>query len=87
MMPAGAHRPIAAYGGITAIVNVPIIIKPIDSNSDTLRPARSASEPSTSPPSGRIRYEMPKVPSVSINEIASVRAGKNSFAIVTAKNP
>ena len=32
-------------------------------------------------------YEMPKVPSVSINEIASVLAGKNSFAIVTAKNP
>ena len=25
-MPAGAHKPIAAYGGITAIVKVPIIV-------------------------------------------------------------
>ena len=38
-------------------------------------------------PSGRMKNDTPKVPSVSSIETVSLPAGKNSFEMTTAKKP
>ena len=49
----GAHRPTAAYDGVTASTRLPNPIARMVRVSVFLRPQRSASEPISSPPSGR----------------------------------
>lgn len=66
---------------------VPSIISLIDGISAVLRPTRSAYRPRTTAPSGRTRYEMPKVPNAISSETVSSVDGKNSLAMVSAKNP
>jgi len=83
----GAHSPICAKVGATAISSVPHSISAIESVSAFLRPLASAYAPSTSEPMGRITKVTPKVPSVMSSETVSFSAGKKSLEMVTARKP
>ncbi len=80
----GAARPIAEYGGSTAVSSVPAIISPADSTSAGLRPARSAYAPITTAPTGRAMNPTPNVPTDSINWPNGDAVGKNTRPIWTA---
>ena len=79
--------PIAAYVGANAMIAMPTAISEMVSVSADLRPTRSATAPSTMPPSGRVRKPTPNVAQVASSEMVGFVAGKYSLAMITAKKP
>ena len=79
-IPIGAMMPIVSYDGITVISNVPTTINPIESDNAGLRPTRSAYEPRTMAPTGRIRNDAANVPSARSRELAGSVVGKKTWA-------
>ena len=83
----GAATPIVSYVGITVQIKVPATVIDSETSSAGLRPTLSPYQPSRIAPSGRNRYDSPKVANVTNSETVSSPVGKNSLEMVTAKKP
>ncbi len=79
-----AHTPSWAYVGRRPIA---VLARPMQTRVATsafFRPYRSPMWPNTMPPSGRMRYAVPKTASAESREMIGSSLGKNSGATITA---
>ena len=82
----GAANPMLAYEGVSAMPIVPIVMSAMVNSMAGLRPTRSAKEPISSPPKGRVMKPTPKTATDSITVTSGSSAGKKVWPIYTAKN-